>query len=97
MDWIRILDGGAMICSLCETLVTPRLPIGVDDWVDFVKKFNEKHQGCGSPERLMRSLKDAIAFYELCEKDPKSRETGAYRDAVEWVVQTARRLARNAP
>lgn len=34
-------------------------------------------------------LREAVSFYEKCVIDPTARPTGAYRDAVEWVIEAA--------
>jgi hypothetical protein len=49
---------------------------------------------CETPEKLehraMRRLADAIDFLDKCRSQPNSGETGAYRDAIEWVESAAR-------
>jgi hypothetical protein len=40
--------------------------------------------------RRMLSLWDALEFMDKCRSQPNSGETGAYRDAVEWIESAAR-------
>lgn len=34
-------------------------------------------------------LREAVSFYEKCRIDPEAGPTGAYRDAVEWIIEAA--------
>ena len=46
---------------------------------------------CESAEhRAMQRLADALDFLDKCRSQPNSGETGAYRDAVEWVESASR-------
>lgn len=40
--------------------------------------------------RRILSLSDALDFLDKCRSQPNSGETGAYRDAVEWIESAAR-------
>ena len=37
----------------------------------------------------LAALSDAVDFYQKCKADPQAGPTGAYRDAVEWIIETA--------
>lgn len=44
-----------------------------------IEKFEEK----------LEELRRVVSFYELAKKSPEARETGAMRDATEWLLEKA--------
>ena len=40
------------------------------------------------------NLEEAVRFYDICMRDVTSRETGAYRDALDWLESAAREVVK---
>ena len=57
--------------------------------------FLESRVECLEAERdrlraRLDRLRDAVAFLDRCRDDPMAKETGALRDAHEWIESAAR-------
>ena len=48
-------------------------------------------------EYLLNNLWKALQFLDMCKGQPNSGETGAYRDALEWLESAAREVCEGIP
>lgn len=45
---------------------------------------------------LLRGLDNSLSFYKQAVADPKGFEVGAVRDGIEWLLESAEKVVKNA-